>query len=111
MVFGISEAAERLTQAGFWQNVAICLRKTDNILLCKSAVFEAQRTGLNWGRRGIRDLIFFIILMSLKKVPSEVKYNNDVERSAKTLPGHGACMVKVYLKLSQHLKTNKCFWN
>ena len=29
MVFGISEAAERLTQVAFWQNVAIYLRKID----------------------------------------------------------------------------------
>ena len=68
MVFGTSEAVERLTQVAFWQNVAIYpFGRSINMLSCKSAVFEAQRTGLNWGRRGIGDLIFFITLRSLKK--------------------------------------------
>ena len=85
-----------------------------NILPCKSPVLEAQGTGLTEGVPWNKGLVIFNGInggVIAEKVPSEIRYNNDVERGTNVQLWcmHGQRM-GIYFKLLQHLKNKQMFF-
>ena len=73
MVFGISEAAERLTQVAFWQNVAIYLRKIDKHVVMQIGSVWSSTDWLKLRAAWNQGFDIFHNINVTEKVPSEIK--------------------------------------